>query len=180
MEDTDTRENILKKRLIRDKHKTQYYVWLYSQKEINIYEHISLIAAALNAAINFTITFLPDEYQELSLFITGIINIITLTFTAFYKIFTTKEVPIEKMVIAREWEKLNLEVTHLLNKLTFEQSETTLDNDKSIVNEYLKIHDNCNELTQRSPEISIKQMVKLKKKYYDEIEKLPNTNNIFK
>ena len=172
MEDTtyDVSDVTVRNDLYRITHKTWDYVWLYSQKEINIYEHISLIAAALNACINFTVTFLPDEYQELSLFITGIVNIITLTFTAFYKIFTTKAVPIEKEMISTEWEKLNKEATYLLKRvnvrLNFEKtvSEKTLDND--IINEYVRISKNCNELFHRSRAIPhTKNAEKSLKKY---------------
>jgi len=92
--------------LIKWGEQAQTYRWMYSQKEINVYEHIALIAAAINAGINFTITLLPEKEQKYSLFITGILNITALVITAIYKILTSQEIPVEQRIASLAWGRL--------------------------------------------------------------------------
>jgi len=119
---------------------------MYSQKEMNIYEHISLIAAAINAGINFTITLLPEKEQKYSLFITGILNIIALLLTAIYKIYTTPEIPEENRWSAIAWGKLNHDIANELMRPP-EQRENVDVFIMTIRNEFQKLRESSPTLS---------------------------------
>jgi hypothetical protein len=144
--------------------RAQGYSWMYSRKEINIYEHISLIAVAINAGINFSITLLPEEKQQYSLFIMGILNIITLLLTAIYKIYTTPRIPEENRTSHIAWNKLYRNIKTQL-ALHPEQRENVKEFTKRISYEYDK-------LIEFSPTISdkvIQKYAELKKEKEAEI-----------
>lgn len=134
--------------LVTWSNKARGYVWMYSQPEINVYQHICLIAAALNAGVNFTVTLLPQEDQELSLFVIGIVNIITLTFTAFYKIFTSKDIPIEKQVTMDAWRSLlnRIERQRMFNAGSKEECEEFL---SFLFDEYQRLQESSPPLSHK-------------------------------
>jgi len=135
------------------------YKWMYSQKEIVVYEHIALIAAAINAGINFTITLLPEKEQKYSLFITGILNIIALVITAIYKILTSERIPENQRIAYLGWNRLQRSIRIELSRHP--------DNRENCISFIRLKRDEYDRLMECSPSLSDKVI----KKYKEAVKK---------
>lgn len=158
------------KPLIKWAEQAQTYKWMYSQKEINVYEHIALIAAAINAGINFTITLLPEKEQKYSLFITGILNIIALVITAIYKILTSERIPVEQRIAALAWDRLQRSIRIELSRMR--------DNRENYGSFVRLKHEEYDRLLECSPSLSDKVIKKYKEAVKKAEEKKKKENDV--